>query len=67
MEVKINGQLVTVPDNVMTIDDLVHHFKLKNRTVMVEHNHIILRTNEHEKVTVANGDTIELVQFVGGG
>lgn len=67
MEVRINGQMVTVPDTVTTIDDLLHHYKLKNRTIMVEKNHIILRTSEHEKATVENGDTIELVQFVGGG
>ncbi|MBW3114482.1 MULTISPECIES: sulfur carrier protein ThiS [Bacillaceae] len=67
MELKINGQLVTVPDTIFTIEDLIHHFKLKNRTIMVEQNHTILRREEHEKATVENGDTIELVQFVGGG
>lgn len=67
MELRINGQLVTVPDTIMTIDDLIHHFNLKNRTIMVEQNHTILRKEVHEKATVENGDTIELVQFVGGG
>jgi sulfur carrier protein len=67
VEVRINGQLVTVPDTVTTINDLIHHFKLKNRTIMVEKNHTILRAYEHGKATVENGDTIELVQFVGGG
>ncbi|PFG06246.1 sulfur carrier protein ThiS [Bacillus sp. es.034] len=67
MELRINGQPVTVPDTVTTIDDLIHHYKLRNRTIMVEKNHIILRAYEHEEATVENGDTIELVEFVGGG
>ncbi|KPL60027.1 sulfur carrier protein ThiS [Rossellomorea vietnamensis] len=67
MELRINGQLVTVPDTITTIEDLLDHFKLKNRTIMVEQNHTILRKEEHVKSPVENGDSIELVQFVGGG
>ncbi|CAN7384816.1 sulfur carrier protein ThiS [Rossellomorea sp. LjRoot5] len=67
MELRINGQLVTVPETIATIEDLLDHFKLKKRTIMVEQNHTILRKEEHEKAPVENGDSIELVQFVGGG
>ncbi|TMU87372.1 sulfur carrier protein ThiS [Bacillus sp. BHET2] len=67
MELRINGQLVTVPDTTLTINDLIYHYKLENRMIIVEQNQTILEKEEHGKTKVKNGDTIELVQFVGGG
>ncbi|BCB03820.1 sulfur carrier protein ThiS [Bacillus sp. KH172YL63] len=67
MELRINGQPVTVPDTIVTIDDLIHHFKLNQRMIIVEQNRNILIKENHQKTTVQNGDHIELVQFVGGG
>jgi sulfur carrier protein len=67
VDLRINGQQLTVPETILTIKDLIHHFKLENRTIMVERNQVILRREDHVKTTVLDGDTIELVQFVGGG
>ncbi|NMH70152.1 sulfur carrier protein ThiS [Bacillus sp. RO3] len=67
MELRLNGQLVTVPETIRTIADLIHHLKSVNRLIIVEQNGIILEKGHHETAEVKNGDTIELVQFVGGG
>ncbi|RBP08034.1 sulfur carrier protein ThiS [Rossellomorea aquimaris] len=67
MELRINGQLVTVPESISTVVELIHHFNLENRMIIVEQNQTILEKQEHEITKVKNGDNIELVQFVGGG
>ena len=67
MELRINGQLVTVPDTTLTINDLIYHYKLENRMIIVEQNQTILEKEEHGKTKVQDGDHIEIVQFVGGG
>ncbi|MFC7783895.1 MULTISPECIES: sulfur carrier protein ThiS [unclassified Rossellomorea] len=67
MELRINGQVVTVPDTISTIADLIHYFKFENRVIIVEQNQNILEKDEHEKAELNKGDTIELIQFVGGG
>ncbi|WRP04721.1 sulfur carrier protein ThiS [Rossellomorea aquimaris] len=67
MELRINGQLVTVPESISTVLELIHHFNLENRMIIVEQNQTILEKKEHEITKVKNGDILELVQFVGGG
>ena len=67
MELRINGQLVTVPESITTVVELIHHFNLENRMIIVEQNQTILEKQEHEITKVKNGDILELVQFVGGG
>ncbi|MGM0854104.1 MAG: sulfur carrier protein ThiS [Bacillota bacterium] len=67
MKLRINGQMVTVPESISTVLELIHHFNLENRMIIVEQNQNILEKQEHEITEVKNGDILELVQFVGGG
>jgi sulfur carrier protein len=67
VELRINGQLVTVPESISTVLELIHHFNLENRMIIVEQNQTILEKQEHKITKVENGDILELVQFVGGG
>ncbi|MFI8574190.1 sulfur carrier protein ThiS [Rossellomorea aquimaris] len=67
MELRINGQLVTVPESITTVLELIHHFNLENRMIIVEQNQTILEKKEHKTTKVKHGDILELVQFVGGG
>jgi sulfur carrier protein len=66
MQVTINGSLREVPDNV-TVRELVVHLGLADGPVAVEVNREIIVRAEHATRHVSNGDTIEVVQFVGGG
>lgn len=67
MIVQVNGEQATLPSSVTTIPQLLHYFNVQSPAVIVEHNETILKRQEHEQTTLADGDKLELVQFVGGG
>jgi thiamine biosynthesis protein ThiS len=65
IQVTVNGERRTV--NAGTLLDLLTQLELDPRTVVVEHNRRVVRRPVLGEVTVAPGDAIELVHFVGGG
>ncbi len=67
MLLHINGESVNVPDTIKHVSDLIEHFQLGERFVMIEHNENILEKQIHPETKVKDGDKIEIVQFVGGG
>lgn len=50
-----------------TLADLLAHLSLDPRQVVVELNREIVRRARLAEVTLADGDSVELVHFVGGG
>lgn len=66
MLLTINGSPHDVPDD-LTVRDLVVHLGLGDGPVAVEVNRDIIPRAEHATRRVSNGDTIEIVHFVGGG
>lgn len=50
-----------------TLLDLLAHLGLDPRTVVVELNREIVRRPRLGEIRLAEGDTVELVHFVGGG
>jgi thiamine biosynthesis protein ThiS len=66
LHVMVNGESRQVPGPA-TIGDLLRHLKLDPRTVVVEVNRRIVRRPQLEETTLSDGDSIELVHFVGGG
>ncbi len=50
-----------------TIAALVDELGLDRRKVAVERNLEIAPRSQHERIALADGDRIEIVQFVGGG
>jgi sulfur carrier protein len=67
MELMINGDRVQVPDSVRVVADLLAHFGLEKKVVIVEINQTILEKTAHAATPVQDGDRIEMVHFVGGG
>jgi thiamine biosynthesis protein ThiS len=74
MEIKLNGKLVRVPldgatstPSTRTVADLLAERGLKAAMVAVEHNGVIVPRAEFERREIADGDTLEIVHFVGGG
>ncbi len=67
MRLTINGDQVEVPDTVKTIAELLQHFDLQHKVVIVEKNAEIMDKAEHTKALIFDQDKIELVHFVGGG
>jgi thiamine biosynthesis protein ThiS len=66
VEVTINGEPRRVPAPA-TLLQVLEHLGLDPRTVVVELNRDIVRRPRLGETDVADGDTIELVHFVGGG
>lgn len=66
MDVVINGERKHITAGV-TLLELLNELELDPRAVVVEHNRRIVRRAGLSDVTVAEGDAIELVHFVGGG
>jgi thiamine biosynthesis protein ThiS len=50
-----------------TVADLLRALNLPRETVAVERNRDVVRRADHATTLLADGDVIELVQFVGGG
>ncbi len=67
LKLRINGNDVFVSDDVKSVEDLVLHFQLQEKAVIIEHNQNILEKSVHHLVSLADGDQIEIVHFVGGG
>lgn len=66
MDVVINGEHKRVTPGASLLD-VLSQLELDPRAVVVEHNRRIVRRVGLAEVTVSEGDSIELVHFVGGG
>ncbi|MGH9435581.1 MAG: sulfur carrier protein ThiS [Terriglobia bacterium] len=62
----LNGEPREVPDG-LTLEGLLAWLKLPQDRVAVEHNLRIAPRDVWPKATVAAGDRVEIVHFVGGG
>ena len=66
VNITLNGDLVTVPGP-MSVTLLLESLAIDARRVAVEHNLVILKRAAFDQTIVKDGDTVEVVNFVGGG
>jgi thiamine biosynthesis protein ThiS len=66
MMVTVNGESREVAPGT-TVSGLLTELELHPRLIVVEHNREILDRSVYDATEVRDGDTIELVHFVGGG
>ncbi|WP_420432737.1 sulfur carrier protein ThiS [Hyphobacterium sp.] len=66
MKLTINGEMREYADG-LTISGLVTALGLHPRKVAVERNLEVVPKSLHPETVLADGDKIEIVQFVGGG
>ena len=67
MNVTVNGEQAELSD-AMTVSDLLSEQDVKMpEMVSVELNGKILKRSEFDTVTLADGDSIEFLYFMGGG
>ena len=66
MQLVINGEQRTV-EHSDTVAKLLAELSLDPRAVVVELNRVIIRRPALESTTLAEGDSVEIVHFVGGG
>ena len=66
MNLCVNGESLDVPA-ALTVRQLIAHLGLDSGPVAVERNRDVVPRAAHESTILAEGDTIEIVHFVGGG
>lgn len=66
IDVVINGQPRTVPAGI-TVEGLIAELGFGGRRVAVERNREVVPRAQHATTTLAAGDRLEVVTFVGGG
>jgi len=67
MRLTINGEERVLERDEMSVGKLVEELGLGTVRVAVELNRAIVRRASWEETPVNEGDTVEIVQFVGGG
>jgi len=66
IRVRLNGKDREI-DEGQTVHELLVSLELRPELVVVERNREILPRERYSEVPVEDGDTLELVHFVGGG
>jgi len=66
MRVKVNGKERAV-DNDAALDKLILESGIDAKGIVVEHNLNIIPREGWSGVTLKDGDTVEMIKFVGGG
>jgi len=66
MEITVNGKQQQLESG-MTLSELLNRLNLDPERVAVERNLNVVPKDDFANTTLANDDTLEIVQFVGGG
>ena len=67
MSITLNGKNVDLQESVSTVEQLLSHYQLENRIVVVEVNKEIVTKENYKTMGLTNGDVVEIIHFVGGG
>ena len=66
MTITLNGDPFDMPAP-LTVTQLLEQLHIDSRRVAVEHNFIVLKRAAYDTTRLAEGDQVEIVNFVGGG
>jgi sulfur carrier protein len=66
VKIRINGEEKEISDG-LTIARLLDELKIRPGRVVVEINQDIVSREAHDSTLLKEGDTLEIVHFVGGG
>jgi thiamine biosynthesis protein ThiS len=66
MMITLNGDRFEIEEPI-SVTALLQKLEIDPRRVAVEHNLAIVRRHRFPEVVIADGDTVEIVNFVGGG
>jgi thiamine biosynthesis protein ThiS len=64
--ITLNGERFEL-NSPMTVAALLAQLDIDPRRVAVEHNLNIIKRQTYPEILIAEGDTVEIVNFVGGG
>jgi thiamine biosynthesis protein ThiS len=66
MEITVNGERRTVSEAISLVS-LLNQMGLRPEATVVERNGAVVERSRCAEITLAEGDILELVRFVGGG
>ena len=66
VRITLNGDPYDL-DHPLSVQELLERLDIDPRRVAVEHNLVIVRRTAFAATLVGDGDTVEIVNFVGGG
>lgn len=66
MKITLNGDPFEVAEP-LTVSALLARLAIDGRRVAIEHNLTVLKRATFDTVEIRDGDTVEIVNFVGGG
>ena len=66
LRITLNGDPYDL-DQPLSVQELLERLNIDPRRVAVEHNMVIVRRAAFAATLVGDGDTVEIVNFVGGG
>ena len=66
MKITLNGDPFELSAP-LTVSELLSHLQIDPRRVAIEHNLVVIRRNTFDTTRLAEGDQVEIVNFVGGG
>ena len=66
MNITLNGDPFTLAAGT-TVTDLLAQLDIDPRSVAVEQNYVVVKRDRYGATPIADGDQIEIVNFVGGG
>lgn len=66
MKIRVNGDPLELAGE-MNLLQLLEQLQIDPRLVAVEHNLTIIKRDRYGSTNIAEGDEIEIVNFVGGG
>jgi thiamine biosynthesis protein ThiS len=66
VQIKLNGEPYELAGSI-TVSELLTRLAIDPRRVAVEHNLVVLKRGTFETTQLADGDEVEIVNFVGGG
>jgi thiamine biosynthesis protein ThiS len=65
--ITLNGDRYEVPASTTTVSELLRRLNIDPHRVAVERNLVVLKRAAFDTTPIADGDQIEVVNFVGGG
>ena len=66
IEIKINGKIIKVKDNIK-LSSFLKNLKIPTKKVAIELNKEIIDKTILDKINLKKNDKIEIVHFIGGG
>ena len=66
MEILVNGEKISLPED-SNIEDLIVHLGYQNQRIAIEINESIIPKSNHSSYLLQDIDKVEIINAVGGG